>query len=235
MAAGKGTRMKSDLPKVLLPVNGRPMLDYVLETARSLNPARIVVVVGHMREKVIESFAAPDVTFAMQEPQLGTAHAVAQSKEALSGFFGEVVTLSGDVPLLSEETLRSLIAARRKDNAAVAMLTCVLDNPGSYGRIIRENGEIVANVEAKDASPEQLKIREINSGVYVFESGFLFRSLGLVGSDNAQGEYYLTDLINMASKEGLPVAGVVADDITEALGANTVDDLKHLSDLAAAR
>ncbi|MBI5816547.1 MAG: NTP transferase domain-containing protein [Nitrospinae bacterium] len=235
MAAGMGKRMKSDLPKALLPVGGKPMLGHILQTARSLNPEKIVVVVGHKREMVIETFAAPDVGFAVQDPQLGTAHAVAQAEEALAGFMGVVAVLSADAPLITRQTLERLIESRAKKNAAVAALTVELDNPASYGRILRENGKITGNVEAKDATSAQLEINEINSGVYVFDSGFLFGALKKVDRNNAQGEYYLTDLINMAARAGLPIAGIKTADPSEALGANTAEDLDILDKILAAR
>jgi bifunctional UDP-N-acetylglucosamine pyrophosphorylase/glucosamine-1-phosphate N-acetyltransferase len=228
MAAGVGKRMKWDGPKALAPLCGRPMLSYVLETARALSPARIVIVAGHKREMIMSAFAAPDVAFAIQEPQMGTAHAVSCAREALTGFSGDVAVLSADVPLIKPSTLRGMIDKKEKFGAAIAVLTIVLEQPGSYGRMVRDGERIVATVEARDATAEQLKIREINSGVYVFDSEFLFRALDEVKNDNAQGEYYLTDLIAMAVNEGRMVVGVAADDEMEALGANTLEDLERL-------
>lgn len=228
MAAGMGKRMKWAGPKALAPLCGRPLLAYVLDTARKLSPERIVVVVGHKREMVMDAFAEPDVVFAIQEPQMGTAHAVSCALSALADFAGDVAVLSADVPLIKTSTLRSMIRKKKETGSAIAVLTLVLNQPGSYGRIVRDGERIIANVEARDATPEQLKIREINSGVYVFDSAFLFRALGKVKNDNSQGEYYLTDLIAMAVNEGHAVAGVTADDELEALGANTVEDLERL-------
>lgn len=228
MAAGMGKRMKWDGPKALAPLNGKPMLAHVLETARQLKPERIVIVVGHKREMIMESFAAPDVVFAVQEPQLGTGHAVLCAKEALAGFNGDVIVLSADVPRIRLSTLNQMISAKQETGSAMTILTVILENPASYGRIIRDGERIIANVEARDAAPEQLAIREINSGVYVFDSTFLFRALPNVGAKNAQGEYYLTDLLAMAVNDGLTVSGVVTENEMEALGANTIEDLERL-------
>lgn len=228
MAAGVGKRMKWDGPKALAPLCGRPMLAYALDTARALCPARIVIIVGHKREMIVSAFAAPDVAFAIQEPQMGTAHAVSCSREALTGFVGDVAVLSADVPLIKPSTLSGMIDKKKEMGAAIAVLTIVLDQPGSYGRMVRDGERIIATVEARDANAEQLTIREINSGVYVFDSEFLFRALDEVKNDNAQAEYYLTDLIAMAVNEGRAVVGVTADNEMEALGANTLEDLERI-------
>ena len=228
MAAGVGKRMKWDGPKALAPLCGRPMLSYVLETARAMSPSKIVIVAGHKREMIMSAFAAPDVVFATQEPQMGTAHAVSSARNALSGFSGDVAVLSADVPLIKASTLNGMRQKKKEMGAAIAVLTVVLDQPGSYGRIVRDGERIIATVEARDATPEQLKIREINSGIYVFDSEFLFRALSQVKDNNAQGEYYLTDLIAIAVNDGHAVAGLTADDQMEVLGANTLEDLERL-------
>jgi UDP-N-acetylglucosamine diphosphorylase/glucosamine-1-phosphate N-acetyltransferase len=228
MAAGVGKRMKWDGPKALAPLCGRPMLAYVMDTARALHPSRIVIVVGHKRETIISAFSAPDVAFAIQEPQMGTAHAVSCAREALTGFVGDVAVLSADVPLIKPATLSRMTDKKGAMGAAIAVLTIVLDQPGSYGRMVRDGERIIATVEARDANATQLKIKEINSGVYVFDSEFLFRALDEVKNDNAQGEYYLTDLIAMAVTEGRVVVGITAGDEMEALGANTLEDLERI-------
>lgn len=228
MAAGMGKRMKWDGPKALAPLCGRPMLAYVLETARALSPARIVIVVGHKREMIMDAFAGPDVVFAVQEPQMGTAHAVSCARSALPDFSGDVAVLSADVPLIKPSTLRGMIQKKKETGSAIAVLTLVLNQPGSYGRIVRDGERIIATVEARDANATQLKIGEINSGVYVFDSEFLFRALNEVGNDNAQGEYYLTDLIAIAVNGGHMAAGVTTDDEMEALGVNTLEDLERI-------
>ncbi|MBI4827308.1 MAG: NTP transferase domain-containing protein [Nitrospinae bacterium] len=235
MAAGKGTRMKSDLPKVLHELAGKPLLAHVIETARKLNPDRIVVIVGHGREQVMERFKGEGLLFATQEPQLGTGHAMMQARGALEGFHGPVVTLSGDVPLITEATLRAMLIAHRRADAAVTALTCEMDDPGSYGRIIRDRGRVIANVEAKDATAEQLAIREINSGVYVFDADFLFAALDTLTCDNTQREYYLTDLIAAAIRAGKVVEGARAEDLVEIMGVNTAAQLHFLEQRLDAR
>ncbi len=229
MAAGKGTRMKSDLPKVLHTLAGKTLLEHVLKTARALDPEKIVVIVGHGRETVMERYKNTDIQFAVQEPQLGTGHAIAQAGPAFKGFKkGLIAALSGDVPLLRPETLKSMIAAQVETGSAITVLTCHMENPGSYGRIMRSGGKIVANIEAKDATEKQLAIREINSGIYVFDGDFLFPALKRINNRNAQGEYYLTDLISIAVKDGLAVSGVLASDPAEIQGVNTAGQLADL-------
>lgn len=234
MAAGKGTRMKSDLPKVLHEFRGEPLLSHVIRTARSVGPEKIVVVAGHGRELVMDRFAGEGVEFAVQEPQLGTGHAVAQAEKALEGFHGAVVVLSGDVPLLKKETVEEMLDTFRRTGSAITALTCELDEPGAYGRIVRRGGRVVANVEARDATPEQLAIKEINTGIYAFDARFLFSALRSVNRDNAQGEYYLTDLIAIAVEEGKAVTAVAARDPLEIQGVNTVEQLRSLESGAKA-
>lgn len=228
LAAGKGTRMKSDLPKVMHILAGKPLLEHVVITARSLDPEKILVIVGHGREVIVERFGDSDIEFAIQEPQLGTGHAIAQAEDHFKEFDGMIIALSGDAPLLKPDTLKQMIKTHQKSGAAITMLTCEMDDPASYGRILREDGEIVGNIEAKDATEEQLLINEINSGIYVFDAGFLFPALNKINNQNAQGEYYLTDLISIAVGKGLKVSGVIAKDISETMGVNTIEELKSL-------
>ncbi|MDH5639216.1 MAG: NTP transferase domain-containing protein [Nitrospinota bacterium] len=228
MAAGKGTRMKSDLPKALHMIGGKPLVMWVVEAARPLAPERIVAVVGHKREMVKERLAGEGVVFALQEPQLGTGHALACAGEAFHDFKGVVLVLSADVPAIKSETLQRLLEERRRTGAAVALLTCRMDEPGAYGRIIRQEGEVEAIVEARDATAGQLAVEEINAGIYAFDAEFVFGALGKIGRGNAQGEYYLTDIVAMASAQGLGVAAVMIDDPIQILGVNTVDELAGL-------
>lgn len=235
MAAGKGTRMKSSLPKALLPLGGRPMLARLLDTAGAIPHDRIVVVVGHKKEMVMKETAAPGVRFAVQEPQLGTGHAVAQARVAMEGFHGDVLVLSSDAPLIRPETLNGLLSSHRRSGAAVTVLTFEPEDPGAYGRVLRDGERITAIVEAGDASPEHLGVREVNSGVYVFKSSFLFAALDELDNDNAQGEYYLTDLINIAVRRGAGAVAVKTRDPAEVMGANTAADLEKMERLLAAR
>lgn len=228
LAAGKGTRMKSDLPKVLHTLAGKTLLEHVLKTAKALDPEKTVVIVGHGREMVMERYKNRDIQFAVQEPQLGTGHAIAQAEEHFKGFAGMIIALAGDVPLLKPDTLKGMIKAHKKSGAVITMLTCELDDPASYGRILRIEGKITANIEAKDATQKQLSINEINSGIYVFDADFLFPALKTVGNRNVQGEYYLTDLISIAVGRGLKVSGVIAVNPSEAMGVNTAEELESL-------
>jgi len=235
MAAGKGARMQSDLPKVMHHLAGRPLLAHVIETARKVDSSRIVIVVGHGRDMVMERFRGEGVEFAVQEPQLGTGHAVAMTGPALGDFAGLVVTLSGDVPLLGAATLKKMIRVHQDTKASLTVLTCKPDDPGAYGRIVRSEGRVVANVEAKDATEAELSIREINAGVYVFDPGFLYPALKRVDNDNAQGEYYLTDLIRIAVENGLTVSSCRTDDPVQAQGVNTKEQLESLANAYMAR
>jgi UDP-N-acetylglucosamine diphosphorylase/glucosamine-1-phosphate N-acetyltransferase len=194
LAAGKGTRMRSSLPKVLHPAAGLPLIDHILRTAESLGPTSIVIVVGHEAEQLQQAIGKRlGLAFASQEPQLGTGHALLQTEPILRGARGTLLLLSGDVPLLGRETLQRLVQTHEAQSAAATVLTAVVDNPSGYGRIVRESGEIVAIVEDKDATPAERQIGEINSGVYAFDLGPLFEALRSIGSANAQGEYYLPE------------------------------------------
>jgi bifunctional UDP-N-acetylglucosamine pyrophosphorylase/glucosamine-1-phosphate N-acetyltransferase len=230
LAAGKGTRMKSALPKVLHRAGDRPLLDHVLRTAASLSPASIVVVVGHEADQVKDALVKrPGLSFALQEPQLGTGHALLQAEPLLRKMSGTLVLLSGDVPLLRAETLASLVRRHEKRQAAATVLTAVVPSPDGYGRIVREGGQIAAIVEQKDASPAEREIREINSGVYAFDIAPLFAALREIGSSNAQGEYYLPDLVTIYSRRGLTVETVKIDDAREILGVNSRRELADVS------
>ncbi|TQV82697.1 UDP-N-acetylglucosamine diphosphorylase/glucosamine-1-phosphate N-acetyltransferase [Exilibacterium tricleocarpae] len=218
LAAGKGTRMKSGLPKVLHPVAGRPLLQHVIDTARRLDSDAINVVIGHGADRVEAHCAAPDVHFVLQAEQLGTGHAVQQAVGHLRDN-AVVLVLYGDVPLIREETLRSLIAKVGAD--AMALLTVELDDPSGYGRIVRDsNGAVTAIVEQKEATPEQLSISEINTGVMAMRGVDLKRWLPQLSSENAQREYYLTDVIALAQGEGKVVNTEQPADELEVLGVN---------------
>ncbi|HEX6974819.1 MAG TPA: bifunctional UDP-N-acetylglucosamine diphosphorylase/glucosamine-1-phosphate N-acetyltransferase GlmU [Vicinamibacterales bacterium] len=231
LAAGKGTRMKSGLPKVLHRAAGLPLIDHVLRAAAALDPSSIVVIVGHQAEVLKAALGERlGLSFALQEPQLGTGHALLQAEPALRGARGTVVLLSGDVPLLRAETLTRLVAAHQRSGAAATVLTAVVDEPHGYGRIVREHGTIAAIVEHKDASDAQRAIREINSGIYAFDLAPLFGALGEIGSSNAQGEYYLPDLVTIYRARGLNVETVVLEDPREILGVNS---RKELAEVAA--
>jgi len=222
LAAGKSTRMKSAAAKVLHPIMGKPMLAYVLDTLQELGLGETVVVVGHQAEAVQARFANYPVAFVVQEPQLGTGHAVQIAAPALNERFQTVVVLCGDVPLLRGETIRQLYQEHVASGAAATVLTVELPEPGSYGRIIRDaQGLVLKIVEARDASPAELSIREINTGIYCFQLAFLKEALQTLRPDNDQGELYLTDVIAAARVRHLPVAGLLTTDQASFQGINT--------------
>ena len=222
LSAGKGTRMKSGLAKVLHPVAGRPLAAWPVDAARGAGATPIVLVIGHQAEAVADYFRSDeDVRTAVQIEQLGTGHAVACSREALAGFNGTVLILCGDTPLLRPETLTALTRFHRSCHAAVTVLTAVMDNPDGYGRIVRDAaGSLLAIVEQKDATPEERAIREINSGIYCMESDFLFAHIDSIGSANAQNEFYLTDLVAIAVAKGLTCQALPAENADEIMGVN---------------
>jgi len=223
LAAGKGKRMHSDLPKVLHPLAGRPLLAHVIESARELGAENICVVHGHGGEQVRAALDAPDLAWALQEPQLGTGHAVMQALPHLDIAVSPAPTftlvLYGDVPLTRASTLRRLVAAAGSDK--LALLTAYLDNPLGYGRIVRVDGRVVRIVEEKDADDAERAIREINTGILVAPTAALARWLPTLGNRNAQGEYYLTDIVAMAVSEGMPVATAHPDAAWETEGVNS--------------
>ena len=223
LAAGQGKRMQSALPKVLHPVAGRPMLAHVLHHARRLEPGRIVVVTGHGAEEVQAAFSdQPDLVFALQSPQQGTGHAVQQALPHLLGGESErdaTLVLYADVPLVQSETLRNLLAARE---AGLALLTETIEDPTGYGRIVRDDaGNIVRIVEHKDASETERAIREVNTGILAAPTGRLRNWLGRLTNDNAQGEYYLTDVVAFAVADGVPVRAAQPAAGWETMGVNS--------------
>ena len=217
LAAGKGTRMYSDLPKVLHTIAGKPMVKHVIDTAHQLGAENIHLIYGHCGDLMRTHLANEQVNWVLQTEQLGTAHAVQQA----APFFKDnenIVVLYGDAPLITKETLEKLIKAKPENG--IALLTVNLDNPTGYGRIIRENGNVVAIVEQKDANADQLNIKEVNTGVMVSDGASFKKWLARVRNNNAQGEYYLTDLIALANQDNCQVVAVQATDVMEVEGAN---------------
>jgi bifunctional UDP-N-acetylglucosamine pyrophosphorylase/glucosamine-1-phosphate N-acetyltransferase len=230
LAAGKGTRMKSAEPKVLHRAAGFSLIDHVLRAADSLQPSTIVVVVGHMADRVKAALGKRlGLGFALQEPQRGTGHALLQVEPHLAGGSGTVVLLSGDVPLLRPATLQALVKAHTARGAAATVLTARVDRPQGYGRIVRERGQIAAIVEDKDATPAEREIDEINSGIYAFALEPLFTALKSIGARNAQGEYYLPDLVRIYREQGLAVGTVSLDDPREIMGVNSRRELADVT------
>ena len=220
LAAGKGTRMKSALPKVLHPLCGQPMIHYPVRLARQLGSKATVLVVGHGSAAVETALATDGVRFVTQAEQLGTGHALLCAHGDLVDFHGTILLLCGDVPLLRPETIKQLLDHHHRQQASVTVLTATLENPYGYGRVVREGDEVVAIVEEKDATPEIRSIREINTGIYCFDAPFVFTALQEVGCDNAQGEYYLTDVLALARRGGGKVGALAAVDGSETMGIN---------------
>lgn len=225
LAAGMGKRMQSALPKVLHPLAGKPLLSHVIETARALSPSKLCVVYGHGGEAVPQSVPSTDIAFAKQEPQLGTGHAVMQAIPHLDDDEPTLV-LYGDVPLTTAASLRRLLDSAGKDKLAI--LTIDLDNPTGYGRIVRNGGDIVSIVEQKDASEAQRAIREVNTGILVAPTAMLKRWLNTLSNDNAQGEYYLTDIVARAVADGVTVVSAQPAAEWETLGVNSKVQLAEL-------
>ena len=225
LAAGRGTRMQSDLPKVLHALAGRPLLAHVLDAARALSPAKIIVVAGHKAELVHAAVAAPDVIFVNQSPQLGTGHAIQQAVPELAPG-GKTLVLLGDVPLIQAQTLMPLVegAANR-----VSMLTAILDDPHNYGRVVRDaRKKVKCIVEQKDATHAQIKIHEINTGIFCYPTARLAGWLQQLKNNNNAAEYYITDMVPTAIKARVPVEGTVCSDAAQVEGINTRQQLARM-------
>ncbi len=237
LAAGKGTRMKSDLPKVIHKALGKPMVQYSIEAANAAGAelSDICLVVGHKADLVRET-VGEQVNYRLQKEQLGTGHAVKCAQDFI-GTDGLTMVLCGDTPLITGKTLSSLVEAHVRDHNAITVLTAKVDDPAGYGRIIKdEKGDFVKIVEQKDASPEEQKVNEINSGMYLFDSAALNQALSKLNSNNAQGEYYLTDTIEIVKNAGLGrVATVVVEDSDEIKGVNSPEQLKEAEEILSRR
>lgn len=233
LAAGKGKRMESDLPKVLHTIKGRPMVTILLDTLVKLKFDRIVVVVGHGGELVRDALKAYPVEFAVQEQQKGTGHAVMMTRDLMATFDGTTLVAAGDVPFLSESAISHLFSVHRSTSAAATCLSAIFDDPKGYGRVIRDGNQngLREIIEHKDASEEVLKIREVNSGTFCFDNRKLFDVIDRIGDNNAQKEYYLTDAIKLLHDSGLVVSVVPASEPEEVKGVNDVNQLKHLERL----
>lgn len=229
LAAGQGKRMHSNLPKVLHPIAGKALVSHVIDTARSLSPQTLCLVYGHGGDAVRTTLAAPDLAWALQEPQLGTGHAVQQALPHLKGD-GTTLVLYGDVPLIQAETLKRLLQAAQD---ALAILTVELDDPSGYGRIVRNTKrEVVRIVEQKDSTPEERAVREINTGIMALPTARLGEWLGRLSNNNAQKEYYLTDIVSMAVADGLPIHTANPKHAWEVLGVNSKVQLAELERIA---
>jgi bifunctional UDP-N-acetylglucosamine pyrophosphorylase / glucosamine-1-phosphate N-acetyltransferase len=226
LAAGQGTRMKSNVPKVLHPLGGKPLFLHALRTAQRLEPKRVAVIIGHGAGAVRDAYGRNDVIWITQEQRLGTGHAVQCAQKAFSDFSGDILILSGDVPLIEESTLEAMIKTHRESKAALTLMTVCLETPTGYGRILRDgHGEITGSVEEKDATEEQKRIREVNAGVYVAAARFLFAALAALKNDNRQQEYYLPDIVAIGLGRGKKVTTVRVADPREVRGINTREEL----------
>ena len=229
MAAGKGTRMKSKKSKLVQKIYGKEIVKRAVENAQKAGVHEIVAVVGYMKEEVM-AVLADSVKYAFQEEMLGTGHAVIQAKEFLKGKKGKILVLNGDVPLIRPETLNKLIEKSIENKEYATLLTAIYDNPTGYGRIVRdEGGNIEAIVEEKDTTEEQKEIKEINAGIYCFDIEELLLALDKIEPNNAQGEYYLTDVIKIMNEKGLKTGAVIVEDNTEILGINDRIQLEMLT------
>jgi bifunctional UDP-N-acetylglucosamine pyrophosphorylase/glucosamine-1-phosphate N-acetyltransferase len=238
LAAGKGTRMKSDLAKVLHEVCGRPMLHYVLAACREAGCERLLVVVGHEADRVREAFSddASDIEWIEQSPQLGTGHAVMVCREALEALSGAVLVLAGDGPLIRPQTLRELLATHAAEGAACTLATSILPDPGRYGRIVRDAGGQLAGIaEYLDASEAERRIREVNVSLYCFDAAALRGVIGRLSNDNAKGEYYITDALGLIRADGGRLAAVAAVPPEDVLSINTVEELRQVDEILAVR
>ncbi len=222
LAAGKGTRMKTDLPKVLYPIDGKAMIRYVLDTVTEIGIQKSVIVVGYHADQVKSEIAYFPTNFVIQEPQNGTGHAVLQAEPLLEDFKCDIIVLYGDVPFIRPETLERVIRTHQRENAAATILTVDMPDPTRYGRIVREkDGSVIRIVEHTDATDEELKISEINTGIICFRNPGLFDALHQVTPNNQQGELYLTDVIDILRQNGQRISAVKAGNPFEVMG---IDD-----------
>jgi UDP-N-acetylglucosamine diphosphorylase/glucosamine-1-phosphate N-acetyltransferase len=240
MAAGKGKRMKNPrMAKVLYQVDGKPMIDYVVNLALQLKSSPIVLVTGHAGHLVVKHVSSQfrdGITFVEQRERLGTGHAVMQAERVLHGFHGDVLVLSGDVPLLTKQTVARLVEEHQTHSSVATILTSEVQNPRGYGRILRQsNGSVKGIVEDKDATEGERAINEINSGIYVFQKESLFEALKLLGRHNVQKEYYLTDVFERFWEKGQKVLAVKASNHNEVRGVNSPEELRELQEAYSAK
>ena len=206
LAAGKGSRMNSEIPKVLHEINGTPMISQVINTSNLLDPEKIITIVGYKKDLLMDFLKNENTKFAIQKEQKGTAHAIMQCEEELKKFNGNLLILSGDVPLISKETLSSLIEIHQINNSKASLITTIFNNPYGYGRIIRsDNNQFVKIVEQKDANKDEAYVKEINSGIYLFDAKTLFEKICLIKNDNSQQEYYIGDLFNFLESKDISI------------------------------
>ena len=232
LAAGKGTRMNSDLPKVLHKLKGKPLLDYVIDESELLNPKEIILVVGFKKERVIKHTESRiNLRYATQIEQLGTGHAVLQTNELLKNRKGHILILYGDVPNIKASTLQPIVNDHISNNRDLTLITAEIDDPTGYGRIVRDkNGNLLKIIEEKDCSDDEKKIKEWNPGIYIFKIPEVFKILNNIKTNNASKEYYLTDAIGLSQQSNMQIKAIKIENSDEVIGVNTADQLKELED-----
>ncbi len=229
MAAGKGTRMNSKMPKVLHQLAGKSLINHVIDTAKLLSPKHIIVILGYESDLIKQSINSDDILFSLQRKQKGTGHAVMKARRHLHEFKGQTLVLSGDVPLINKETLMSLYRKQINDNLDACMLTAEIEDPTGYGRVIRDsNGYLQYVKEHKDCSPKEIKVKEINSGIYIFNNQILFKLLPELDKNNSQSEYYLPDVLSLIISQQGKIGLEKTADIIEIQGVNTSEQLLYL-------
>ena len=234
LAAGKGTRMKSDLPKVLHEINNKPLVEYVIEAVKGAGIEDVCLVVGYKAD-MVKAGVKSNVEYAFQAEQLGTGHAVKCSSDFI-GNDGETLILCGDTPLILADTIKKLIKFHKDNGNYVTVVSAIVEDPTGYGRIIRnEDGEFIKNVEHKDATEQERETKEINSGMYIFNSKELIEGLASLNTNNAQGEYYLPDVITAIKNKGLKADAYVIEDPTEIFGINTIEQLEEAKKIISKR
>ncbi|MCM8766453.1 MAG: sugar phosphate nucleotidyltransferase [Candidatus Omnitrophica bacterium] len=227
LAAGMGKRLGGNTQKTITKILGKPMLKYLLETIKKINPKRIIIVVGFRKEEVFKELEGENVEYVEQKELKGTGHAVLQTEKVLKDFQGDIVVLNGDVPFISEQTIRALIEKHEREKNHCTFLTAKFDDPTNYGRVFRdEKGEVICIIEEADANEQQKKINEVNAGVYVFKSDGLFSSLRKIEPNPKKGEYYLTDIINIYKSENKKISTYQTPDPYETIGINTLSDME---------
>ena len=232
LAAGKGTRMNSDLPKVLHKLQGKTLIDYVIDESELLKPKEIILVVGYKKERVIKHTESRiNLKYAIQEEQLGTGHAVLQTKELLKNKKGHILILYGDVPNIKASTLLPIVDNHIINNCDLTLITAEIDDPTGYGRIIRDKkGNLLKIIEEKDCNNNEKKIKEWNPGIYIFKTEEVFKILDNIKTNNASKEYYLTDAIGLAQQSNMQIKAIKIANSDEVIGINTADQLKELED-----
>lgn len=230
LAAGKGTRMKSNIPKIVHKVNGIPMISKIITVLEEIGSTENILILGYKKEEVLK-VVGKNSSYVLQNEQLGTGHAVIQAKDKLKDYDGDVMVVCGDTPLLKPETLKKLYNFHKDSGAVTTILTSIYENPFGYGRIVKENGLVKAIVEEKEANDEVKKIKEVNAGVYCFNSKELFKALNKINNNNEKGEYYLTDVIGIQVNENKKVRSFILEDSMEILGVNSKVELAQAGNI----